>query len=344
LEVIRFLVKSLFFFLFLGLVHCASDLPKKKKLFPGRFFLRNSSSPLRVILHPNLGNFISQIDFRGREVLYSPRYSGSLQVGENLEGIPFLFPFANRIERDSIPIASGEWTIPQNAPYFRDKNGLPMHGFLSYWEGWEVQLIRNGVLQSSYESSFQFGDKEKAWFPFELGLEMDITLEENELIFSVQVQNRSAEPMPLSLGFHPYFWVPEEVKPLSKVFTNARKYYQSNEKLLPTGNILPIGKLLGSGLVSSLNLDHTLIDFAGSPMVVLEMPDLRIRLDLLEGFDSFHLFTPKDKDFVCIEPMLGPVNSFFGGGRSKRSPVNLLPPGGTWKGLWKLSITSLQEF
>lgn len=321
--------------------HCATE-KKKSKLFSGRYSLRNPLSPLDVTIHPDIGNFISQITYREKEILFSPYFSEHLQSGPKMEGIPFLFPFANRLEKWAVPVGEELFPLPTNTPILKDKANLPMHGFLYHRKGWEVEFVRNSELNSAYEATYNSKEEDKKIFPFPFELKMELELEENSLTFITLITNTGKVEMPLSVGFHPYFWVPIELKPQAVISTNALKVSIANDKLLPTGKSDLTTRIVGNGRADEHFLDHSFFDFKEKPMASITLPDRRIKIILEQGYDHIQIFNPKDRDFICLEPMLGPVNSFYGGGKTNQ-PVHTLSSGATWKGVWRLEIEAKEE-
>lgn len=326
----------LYFSLILFSFRCAMENQIKYNVVK-RYTLRNLSSPLEVVFHPNAGNFISQIYLHGQEVLYSPHFESTLQVGEKLEGIPFLFPYANRLEEDKIPTQNGYHEIPK-LPFMRDGFGKLIHGFMYYRKGWVLETLRNGELDSYSESKFQFGKEELEWFPFPLEITYKIELERNEIRFIIQIFNQGEEPIPLSLGFHPYFYVPLEEKPKISLSTNAKKFYETSSNLLPTGKLFPIKELLKNKTLSEIELDHNFTEFPKNeiPHVKLSTKNYTLRVELLEGFDHLLIYNPSGKEFVCIEPMFGPTNAFYLYPKIWKKPIPSLARGKTWTGKWRL--------
>lgn len=302
-----------------------------------RYVLRNITSPLELVFHPSVGNFVSQIYFHGKEILYSPHFESNLNVGEKLEGIPLLFPYANRLEEDKIPTQKGFHEIPK-VSFMRDQFGQLIHGFMYYRKGWILETLRNGELDSFAESKFEFQKEELEWFPFPLEMNYQIELQNNEIQFIIKIINKSEEPIPLSIGFHPYFYIPQDAKPKIQLSTNAQKFYETTPTLLPTGRLFPISKLIKNSTLSAISLDHNFTEFpkGETPYVSLVTSNYSLKVELIEGFDHLLIYNPQDKEFVCIEPMFGPTNAFFVYPKIWKKPIPSVPKGGEWLGKWKI--------
>ncbi len=310
-----------------------------------RYVLRNITSPLEVVFHPSVGNFVSQIYFQDKEILYSPYFENNLNVGEKLEGIPFLFPYANRLEEDKIPTQKGYHQIPK-IPFMRDQFGRLIHGFMYYRKGWILETLRNGELESFSESKFEFQKEELEWFPFPLEINYQIELQGNLVQFMIQITNKGDEPIPLSIGFHPYFYVSIEEKPKIQLTTNAQKFYETDSTLLPTGKLLSVSQLIKNSTLSAIELDHNFTSFPKGelPFVTLITSTHSVKVELLEGFDHLLIFNPKGQEFVCIEPMFGPTNAFFMYPKIWKKAIPSVPVKGEWKGKWRIVINTLDNF
>ena len=300
------------------------------------YVIKNPSSPLQVSIHPDFGNFVSQIQFESQEILYSPYYKLNQKVGTKLEGIPLLFPFANRLEKWAIPLKNELFPLDPNSLILKDQSNLPMHGFFYYKTGWKVVDFQNLKEKSFYESVYTSNSEDEKLFPFSFELKMRIELEGNILHYILWIKNSSSENMPLSVGFHPYFLLPLDIKSKTKVFTNAKKVYLTNSNLIPNGKLESSSKILKDEFLSKQFIDHTFFEFDSKGVVNLYLPDKTLSIILEEGFDHIQIFNPLDKDFICIEPMLGPINSFFTKKNYTLSPSNI------WKGVWKLKIDKVK--
>ena len=329
-------------FVFSSLWISCNGLAKMEISFSQKSYsLKNSNSPLEVIIFPESGNLISQVYFDGKEMLHSPYITENNLPGKTLEGIPFLFPFANRLEKDFIPIGAKMHSIPpETKDLRRDKNGLLLHGFLYYQKGWELLTVQNATSKSYSDSRFIFDGKFLEAFPFPCTIKQELEMVGNSLTVTVTITNTGTEKLPLSFGFHPYFLAPPEWRKIGKISTNAKKVYEADKRLLPTGKLGFTESILTDRNLSELTLDHNFTDFPARefPNSELSLAGRKIRLELLEGFDHILLFTPSDKNFVCMEPMFGPVNAFYLHKKGLYPNLRFLNPNKEVKASFRLSF------
>jgi len=130
------------------------------------------------------GGYVTSFNIGGKEIIYP---DGILKI-DNQEkrrgGIPLLFPWAGSLE------------------------GYIQHGFVRDLRWEEVpsgeELISNKVLLK-----LKSDNKTKKIFPYDFETSLDISLEENSLLYKLTVLNKDTKDMPIAPGIHPYFKVPE---------------------------------------------------------------------------------------------------------------------------------------
>lgn len=235
---------------------------------------------------------------------------------------PILFPFIGRL-KDSAYLLDG-------VPYT-----IPTHGFARDTEF-------NVVEQDERHAAFQITDTEETRkvYPFSFSLTVTYTLEENQLIKSHRVENRSRRAMLYELGAHDGFRAP--IEPGSSMAqwsvrlpgVDAIRPYGMNEALLLTQPEkhweLPQGKLALTpwtyGGLDTVILDTpaqataVLTDHTGRPRVSVSFPD----------FPFVGVWTankPFDTGYVCIEPWSSLPDAAFVGRelRDKRGVRSLAP-------------------
>ena len=118
-------------------------------------------------------------------------------------GIPFLFPFANRLADFRYEVAGRGVTLPPQSLVLRyDENGLPMHGLMWPHLSWEVTDISDSMLSARLNWSHPQG---LAVFPYPCLLSMSASIEPGSLTIETSLFATSDIDVPVSFGFHPYF-------------------------------------------------------------------------------------------------------------------------------------------
>lgn len=118
------------------------------------------------------------------------------------------------------PMATGNvkrWGLPLMIPNFsRLKNGifeekhttLPIHGF-----GRTLPWTITQQDQSSITIALQSSDATRHDYPYEFSFRAHVAAGQNTLTYTLTMENRGDEVMPIAPGFHPYFSVAQQDKP-----------------------------------------------------------------------------------------------------------------------------------
>lgn len=134
------------------------------------------------------------------------------------------------------------------------------------------------------------------------------------LDLDVAVTNTGDEPLPLGVGWHPYFRIPSGVRAQARVHIPAARRLLVNDydEVLPTGELAdvrgtahdvsqPDGLALGA-----LHLDDCFVDLpAGRTAVEISDPASNLRIRLLADsppVTAVQIYAPVDRPIVCAEP------------------------------------------
>ncbi|GAC1381861.1 MAG: aldose epimerase [Ktedonobacteraceae bacterium] len=136
---------------------------------------------------------VSHFQVSSWRVLYRPMETGNVKRW----GLPLMIPNFSRL-KDGI---------------FKDKQTtLPVHGFGRNLP-WTVIDEHTTSLSMQLTSS----DATRPHYPYEFTFTATIVVDEGTLTYTLQMENRGNEPMPIAPGFHPYFSVAQEDKAQIKI-------------------------------------------------------------------------------------------------------------------------------
>src|SRR6266853_1395410 len=168
--------------------------------------LEDSAHLIRVSIVPSVGNVAFEMRVKEQNVLYFPYADiAAFRSHPKVSGIPFLGPWANRLD-DQAFYASGK-KYAFNMDLGNVSGAHPIHGFLSFTDKWTATEVKADSEAAWVTSRLEFY-REPSWmaqFPFAHTIEMTYRLAAGVLEVKLQLQNLSSEPMPVSIGFHPYF-------------------------------------------------------------------------------------------------------------------------------------------
>jgi len=207
------------------------------------YVLRDAAKDVEVKVAPQFGNIATSMTAHGKAVLWTPYPSaGEWARHPAMVGCPFLWPWANRIDGWSYWVNGRKYALnPDLGNISPWPKATPIHGLLLYAKQWRVMRAVATEHAAELESSFELWREPAlmAQFPFANAVTMIYRLRDGVLEVETRVENLSSEPLPVSLGFHPYFQVNDAPRDEWKVRLPARERFVLNERLIPTGEKRP---------------------------------------------------------------------------------------------------------
>lgn len=260
-------------------------------------------------------------------------------------GGAILLPYANRIRGADVPGAREiRAELPGGAVARLPRNwGGKAPGAAQYaMHGLILATPPDSLDQPSPDrltGRLDVGDFGGRW-PSRALVEISWALAEGGLELTVETRNVGREPLPLGVGWHPYFALPsgERAKARLTVPATARLEVDDYDQVLPTGRKLPVGGTeydARSGLtLGDLYLDDCFVDLeAQADQVRLEVADpaarygVRLRADA-PPVRAVQVYAPPSEAFVVVEPQYNwpdPFSPIWSGADTGMARV---PPGG----------------
>ena len=145
-----------------------------------------------------------------------------------------------------------------------------------------------------------------AW-PWRYRAGCTVALQDRGLVLTLRLHNLSDSVMPYGLGWHPYFALTEAMRLDAKVAGRwvldealvGRGYHPFPDRRSPLSGVTP----------AALELDAAYGGWSGR--ATLHWPEWRARLIMTTtGADTLVVFSPRDADFVCLEPLSNAPNGF----------------------------------
>jgi aldose 1-epimerase len=254
----------------------------------------------------NIGITINSIEFKSREFIYFPYSISDYQNSQDLAGIPLLYPFANRLSYNGFSFQNS--TVVFDKIPFRDQLNLPLHGFLLKNEDWS--MLEPKISGTECLIKFFINWKEDfpfyKLFPFKHYLEISYILTHHSLIIKLKIKNLDNKHIPISFGFHPYFNLLYVGRNKSYIKLSAKNKILTDEKLIPTGTYEPIHQI-DPIYLKSADLDTGFTDLFFNDLeyseTVLIGNDFSVKMNLSKSYPIVLIYSPIEKDYICIEPM-----------------------------------------
>lgn len=304
-----------------------------------------------VSIAPRIGNLAYEFLVGGKNAFWFPFSSlGEFAASPALCGNPFLAPWANRLDEHGFQFEGARYALNRGlGNYLLDQFDQPIHGLLVYASQWRVVSMDAGESGASVTSRLEFSRHPSlmAQFPFAHEIEMTYRLTDRALQVTTVVRNLSAEAMPVSVGFHPYFQVHDCPRDEWRLHLATDSVWDLNERFTPTGGKTPIGSALpdaGSLPLRGRALDHVFGDLhrGGSrwPSFHVTGARERVRVDYGPGFEVAVVYAPRGEgqSFVCFEPMSGVTNAFNLASRGVYDALPVILPGKAWSARFRIVV------
>jgi aldose 1-epimerase len=293
---------------------------------------------------PDLGNFAYVFTVNGKEVLITPDSFGAYEEKHWFGwGIPFLAPYANRIDHDYYYFQGKKFLLNDALGNILrvPPNNLPIHGLLVFDPRWEVAKTggsdADGAFITSRLEFYKYPDL-MAQFPFAQVYEVTYRLKDGRLECTTRVSNVGKSPMPVHFGYHPYFH-PDGPRENWTLGIGAQKHWIVDKALIPTGETEPAENFL-PGVNKSFTLEKQFIDdgfsgFArdaqGLGHIWTKGQSQKIEVVYGKEYDYAIVYAPLDNTLICIEPQTGPTNAFNLAHEGKFEGLIVLDPGKSFK-------------
>ena len=277
---------------------------------------------LEAVIATEAGNQVQSLRVDGVEFLWMPRERG--QLG----GIPLLAPWANRLDGDAYFANGRRYRLnPDVLDLPRDANGLPIHGFLAFCEGWRV--VKQDASSVISRLEFCRNPRWMAQFPFAHTLEITHRLNAGSLEIETAVENHSTEPMPLAIGFHPYFQLTDSPRDQWKLSIPAGRRVILSDRLIPTGETTPADPAQPFPLAGN-TLDAAFSGLTGDEFIA-QGPSQRMAVRFGPKFPVAIVYAPAGEAFFCFEPMTALTNAFNLHHAGIDAQLQHVEPGETWR-------------
>ena len=231
---------------------------------------------------------------------------------------------------------------------------MPIHGFVTTTNRWRVIDVGATAREASVTSRLEFY-RQPAWmrqWPYAHTVEITYRLADGVLEVATAIVNLSDDPMPVAVGFHPYFQLTDSPRDQWRIAVGARTRWLLDARKVPTGETEPADRLLSPPSVSlrDFNLDEVFSDLVrdadGRATMTVWGASQRLDVVLGAGYRSVVVWAPNpsgkgrggqgdsppmERNFICFEPMAAISNALNMAHRGQYGELQTIPPGGTWR-------------
>jgi aldose 1-epimerase len=300
-----------------------------------------------------------EIQVHGQNVLRMPFASlDEFKARPGLNGIPLLAPFANRLDEQAFYANGKKYNFDMELGNVR--GAIPIHGFLSGATDWTLVEARADSRAAWVTCRLEFyrNPQYMQQFPFAHTITMTYRLAGGVLEVRTRLDNLSREPMPVAIGFHPYFQLTEGARPDWTLSVGAKTHWLLAPNLIPTGETEPIEKRFADPrnvALKDLSLDDVFTDLErdAEGRATVSIKGAKQQLDVLIGpkFKTVLVYLPAlsasnpalSRGSVAIEPMAAVTNALNLAHKGRYQELQSVPPNGSWaesfwihpRGFWR---------
>ncbi len=300
--------------------------------------LADSAHKTEVSIAPSFGNMAYEMKVNGKNILFLPVPTiGELKAKPALAGVPFLWPWANRIDGEAYWANGKKYLLNAELGNLRlDGNRKPIHGLLAFWPAWQVVKLEADAKSAHVTSRLDFSKYPDlmAQFPFAHSVEMTYRLANGTLEVETAIENRTAGPMPVAVGYHPYFQLHDAPRDQWKVHLAAREQYLLSNVLIPTGEHRPHTYADPQTLADG-QLDDVFggLVRASDGRAHFSVTGTREKISVIYGpkYTVAVVYAPRGKNFICFEPMAAITNAFNLAHQGVYRELQSVAAGGVWR-------------
>jgi aldose 1-epimerase len=301
--------------------------------------LEDGKTQTVVSILPSVGNIAFGFTVKGQNVLRWPYASvDEFKAKPALSGIPFIGPWANRLDEQAFYANGKRYAFDMDLGNVR--GAIPIHGFLTTNDQWRVVEVKADAKSAWVTSRLEF-TRQPMWlkqWPFAHTIEMTYRLQDGVLEVQTRIANLSGEPMPVAIGFHPYFQLTDSTRDDWTLSVAARTHWLLAPSKIPTGQTEPIEgifKTPASVALRDYTLDDVFSDLVrdGRGRATMSVAGKSQRLDVVLGpnYRAAVIWAPTPGTFICIEPMAGITDAPNLAQKGLYKELQSIPPGGTWQ-------------
>lgn len=275
--------------------------------------LRDAQARLEATFLPGAGMLCHSLRHRGEELLAQNRgVEAYVERGKTM-GIPLLYPWANRLAGFDYAVGSREVAVPHDSALVAlDNGGLPIHGVIGGRMRWELLDAPGGDGSLAAGLSWEESRAELfEVFPFRHSLRYEARLRGGGLEIEVTVHASGDEAVPVAFGFHPYLAPPGPPRERWRVQLPPMRRLRLDERQIPLG---PGEELAAQDFeLGERQFDDGFDAVHERARFAVHAGERRLTLELVEGYRWAQVYTPRDSQFICFEPMTAPANALRSG-------------------------------
>jgi aldose 1-epimerase len=228
-------------------------------------------------------------------------------------GIPFLYPWANRLGGFEYEVEGRRVRLDPSSPLVRtEEHGLPIHGLLAASPWWTVtdRTAGDQGARLAAELDVAAHDDLLAAFPFAHVVRLEAEVRDATLTIATTVVPTGDVPVPIAFGHHPYLQLPGVPRAEWHVRLPVLRRMLLDDRILPTGESEDVAPY--DGPIGDRAWDDAYDRLEHPARFELRGGGRDVALDLVDGYAFAQVFSPRGSELICFEPMTAPANALRG--------------------------------
>jgi aldose 1-epimerase len=201
-----------------------------------------------------------RIQVKGKDLVRTAATLADFMQRPGLSGMPILAPFANRLDETAFYANGKKYNFDLELGNVRGP--IPQTGYVNGSKAWqlvEAKADGRGAWVTCKLDFYKIPAFIKQ-FPFAHAITMTYRVSEGSLEVRTKIDNLSSEPMPVAIGYHPIFELPDGNRDDWTVSLDAKTHWIEIPQRLPTGETQPIENFFGSDPTKIELKKYALID------------------------------------------------------------------------------------
>ena len=265
-----------------------------------------------------------------------------------LNGVPLLWPYANRLDEQGFYANGKKYSFDLGLGN-TGTNPIPIHGFLTTADAWKLVEAKADARSAWVTMKLEFFriPRYMKQFPFAHTLTMTYRVQDGALEVRTRIDSLSDEPIPVAIGFHPYFQLTDSPREEWRLVVGAKTHWLLDDRKLPTGQTQPITSILPTPTqvpVKDVTLDDIFTDLErdGQGRATMTVSGKKQELDVVVG-PKFKTILVLSRDnnanrlpatargTVAFEPMAAITNALNLSHKGLYKELQSIEPGGSWE-------------
>ena len=277
--------------------------------------LADTTAQMNVSVVPSLSD-AWHIQVKGQNLVRTSATLEDFIARPGLNGMPLLAPFANRLDEMAFYANGKKFNFDPDQNNVRGP--IPSTGFVGGTKDWKLVEFKADAKSAWVTCRLDFYKNPvfMKQFPFAHTITMTYRVSEGALEVNTRLDNLSNEPMPVVIGYHPIYELPDGNRDDWTVSLDAKTHWPEIPQRLPTGETQPIENFFGSDRTAIQLKKYALIDDVFTDLVRDANGRATMRL-MYNGKELDEILGPKFKTVLAWSTPL-PAGGGGGAGGSGR--------------------------